>query len=211
MTRTGRFVIAAAAAVTIGVTGVAIVVARRADDQSDARRLIDALNLQAGSTVAEIGAGDGEITLLVAKHVGTSGRVYTTELGTDRVNKLKEAVTRAQVGNVTVLDADAMRSNLPDGCCDAIFMRSVYHHFEDPVAMNRSFLDALRAGGRLAVIDFAPPPGGEASNPADRDQDGHHGVTADTVVDELTRAGFERVQVDPTDRRSFLVVVRKPT
>jgi hypothetical protein len=77
--------------------------------------------------------------------------------------------------------------------------------------MNKSFLDALRAGGRLAVMDFAPPPGGEATNPADRDQNGHHGVTSETVVDELTRAGFERVQVDSGKERNFLVVVRKPT
>jgi ubiquinone/menaquinone biosynthesis C-methylase UbiE len=210
MTRTRTLVIAAAAAVTIGVTGVAIAVARRADDQSDARRLIEVLNLQAGSMVAEIGAGDGEITLIVAKHVGSTGRVYTTELGTDRVHKLKEVVTRAQADNVTVLDAHATRSNLPEGCCDAIFMRSVYHHFEDPAAMNKSFLDALRAGGRLAVMDFAPPPGGEAADAADRDQDGHHGVTSETVLGELTRAGFERVEVEPGSRRNFLVVVRKP-
>jgi ubiquinone/menaquinone biosynthesis C-methylase UbiE len=211
MTRTRTLAIAAATAVTIGVTGVAIAIARRADDQSDAARLIEALNLQAGSTVAEIGAGDGEITVIVAKHVGPTGRVFTTELGNDRVNKLKEAVTRAKAGNVTVLEAHATQSNLPDGCCDALFMRSVYHHFEDPAAMNRSFLDALRAGGRLAVMDFAPPPGGEASNPADRDQDGHHGVTSDTVLGELTRAGFERVQVESGKERNFLVVVRKPT
>jgi ubiquinone/menaquinone biosynthesis C-methylase UbiE len=213
MTRTRALGIAAAAAVTIGVTGVAIVMARRADDQSDAARFIEMLNLEAGSTVAEIGAGDGEITIIVAKHVGPTGRVYTTELGNDRVNKLKEALTKAQAANVTVLEAHAMRSNLPDGCCDAIFMRSVYHHFEDPAAMNKSFLDALRAGGRLAVMDFAPPPGGEAANPADRDQDGHHGVTSATVVEELTRAGFERVQAESEsgNTRGFLVVVRKPT
>lgn len=211
MTRTRTLIMTVAAAVTIGVTSAAIVIARRADDESDATRFIEALNLRAGSTVAEIGAGDGEITVIVAKHVGPTGRVYTTELGANRVGKLKEAVTRAKTDNVTVLEAHADRSNLPAGCCDAIFMRSVYHHFEDPAAMNRTFLDALRAGGRLAVMDFSPPPGGEATDPADRDQDGHHGVTSETVLGELTRAGFERVQVDPTDRRGFLVVVRKPT
>jgi ubiquinone/menaquinone biosynthesis C-methylase UbiE len=200
-----------AATVTIGVTGVAIVMARRADDQSDAARLIDVLNLQAGSTVAEIGAGDGEITILVAKHVGPTGRVYTTELGEDRVKKLKAAVERAQADTVTVLEAHAMRSNLSSECCDAIFMRSVYHHFEDPAAMNKSFFDALRPGGRLAVMDFAPPPGGEAANAADRDQDGHHGVTSETALAELTRAGFERVLVEAEagSKRGFLVVVKK--
>ncbi len=211
MTRTRTLIIAAAVAGTIGVTGVAIVMARRADDQGDATRLIEALKLQAGASVAEIGAGDGEITVIIAKHVGSTGRVYTTELGESRVGKLKEAVTKAEASNVTVLDAHATRANLPDACCDAIFMRSVYHHFEDPPTMNRSFWDALRPGGRLAVIDFTPPPGAEAAVPADRDQDGHHGVTPETVLKELTAAGFEQVEVEKRDKRGFLVVVRRPS
>jgi hypothetical protein len=36
-------------------------------------------------------------------------------------------------------------------------------------------------------------------------------VTSDTVLGELTRAGFERVQVESGKERNFLVVVRKPT
>jgi SAM-dependent methyltransferase len=137
--------------------------------------------------------------------------VYTTELGDNRVKKLKAAVERAQADNVTVLEAHTMRSNLSSGCCDAIFMRSVYHHFEDPAAMNKSLFDALRPGGRLAVMDFAPPPGGEATDAADRDQDGHHGVTSETALAELTRAGFTRVLVEAEagSRRGLLVVVEK--
>jgi predicted methyltransferase len=90
-------------------------------------------------------------------------------------------------------------------------MRSVYHHFEDPAAMNKSFFDALRPGGRLAVMDFAPPPGGEAADAADRDQDGHHGVTSETALAELTRAGFARllVEAEAGSKRGLLVVVEK--
>jgi SAM-dependent methyltransferase len=117
---------------------------------------------------------------------------------------------KAEAANVTVLDGDANRTNLPEGCCDAVFMRSVYHHFEDPAAMNRSLRDSLRPGGRLAVMDFTPPNGAEASSPAGRDEDGHHGVTPETVLKELVQAGFKRVQVEERDARGFLVVVRKP-
>jgi ubiquinone/menaquinone biosynthesis C-methylase UbiE len=210
MTRTRKLAVAAAAAGTICVTAVVYVLARRADDQSDAKRLIEVLRLQAGSTVAEIGAGDGELTVIIARHVGPTGRVYTTELGSERVTKLRQAIERAELANVTVLEAHATRANLPERCCDAIFMRAVYHHFEDPPAMNKSFWDALRADGRLAVQDFTPPPGAEAPVPADRDTDGHHGVTSETVLNELTRAGFERVEVESAGSRGILVVVRKP-
>ena len=62
----------------------------------------------------------------------------------------------------------ADRTNLPDGACDAIFMRNVYHHFAAPGPMSASLAAALKPGGRLAVVDFRPP-GAEAPTPADRD------------------------------------------
>ena len=82
----------------IAATIVCAVIVTRADDASDAARLIETLGLQAGSTVGEIGAGDGELTILVARHVGPTGRVFTTELGDDRVRTLRAAVEKAGRG-----------------------------------------------------------------------------------------------------------------
>jgi predicted methyltransferase len=198
------------ATLAIAAAIVTAVIVTRADDASDAERLIETLALQAGSTVGEIGAGEGELTILVARHVGPAGRVFTTELGEDRVRTLRAAVEKASVGNVTIVEAGAARTNLPEECCDAVFMRAVYHHFGDPAAMNRSLWASLRPGGRLAVMDFTPRGDEEASNPADRDESGRHGVKAETVLKELVSAGFERIQVEDRTGRDFLVVVRKP-
>jgi protein-L-isoaspartate O-methyltransferase len=198
------------ASLAIAAAIISAIVVTRADDASDAARLIETLELKAGSTVGEIGAGDGELTILMSRHVGPAGRVFTTELGQDRVRTLRAAVEKAAVGNVTIVEGDAARTNLPDGCCDAVFMRAVYHHFGDPPAMNRSLLASLRPGGRLAIMDFTPRGDEEASNPADRDEDGRHGVKAETVAKELVAAGFERIDVEDRKGRDFLVVVRKP-
>jgi ubiquinone/menaquinone biosynthesis C-methylase UbiE len=198
------------ASLAIAAVIVCAVIVTRADDASDAARLIETLELKVGSTVGEIGAGEGELTILISRHVGPSGRVFTTELGQDRVRTLRAAVEKAAVDNVTIVEGEAARTNLPDGCCDAVFMRAVYHHFGDPPAMNRSLLASLRSGGRLAVLDFTPRGDEEASNPADRDDDGRHGVKAETVAKELVAAGFERIAVEDRKGRDFLVVVRKP-
>jgi len=104
-----------------------------------------------------------------------------------------------------------LETNFPEGCCDAIFMRNVYHHFGDPPAMNGSLLKSLKPGGRLAVIDFTPPPqpnGGE-NPPGHRAEDNHHGVTAATVERELKAAGFEIV-ASTTEDRGIRVVARRP-
>ena len=45
------------------------------DDNADAKRLIEVLDLHEGSVVADIGAGSGELTILIAAHVGQTGKV----------------------------------------------------------------------------------------------------------------------------------------
>src|SRR5436309_7268714 len=58
---------------------------------SDAARLAKAFKLSTGQTVADIGAGGGQLTVLLARAVGPTGRVYATELDTSRVRSIREA------------------------------------------------------------------------------------------------------------------------
>lgn len=189
------FVPAAAAAQGSGITS---------------EQIFEAIGARDGTIVCEIGAGDGELTLAAAKIVGPRGRVYTSELGDTRVRTLSEKVAGSSLAHITVVAGDAVKTNFPDGSCDALFMRNVYHHFADPAAMNASISTALTPGGRLAIVDFSPPPGNEATCPADRGKDGMHGITAETLAREMKDAGFEPVSSNAGAQRWFMVVVSKP-
>lgn len=201
---------------TFGVVAFGALVAVLAAEQpwnrdfgEDMTRLVPILDLRAGQTVADIGAGGGELTVRLAKQVGPEGRVYATEMSADRLNRIRKRADDDGLKNVTVLEAHATRTNLPDECCDAIVIRNVYHHFDDPAAMNRSLYASVKPGGHLAIIDFSPGRGrSTATSAASRDQDSH-GVDADTVVKEVTAAGFERQAVETSDDRSFMAVFRK--
>ena len=189
------------------------------DNAADTKTLIEVLQLRPGSVVAEIGAGSGELTVALARHVGSDGRVYSSELGADRIQRLRAAVEKGAAPNVQVIEGHETRANLPEACCDAVFMRNVYHHFGDPAAMHASFLRALKPGGRIAVIDFGPRKGATAA-PGRRGDDASHGVSADTVASELKAAGFEILSENeqpPAPRpgsaspdRWFIVVASKP-
>lgn len=177
-------------------------------NSADIEWLIDELELTEGSIVADIGAGDGNQTLAIARYVGSGGQVYSTELGEESLDELRESIEGADVNNVTVLEGAPTQTNLPEQCCDAIYLRRVYHHIGDPTAMNASILQSLKPGGRLAIIDFEPrddeaEPGGRASG----DQ---HGVTPETVIAELENAGFELISPAEERGRYFYLVMQKP-
>jgi ubiquinone/menaquinone biosynthesis C-methylase UbiE len=172
-------------------------------------RILDALGAREGATICEIGAGSGDLSIAAARQVGSGGRVYTSELGDARVDTLKRHVADSKLPQISVVAGDATQTNFPDGACDAVFMRNVYHHFADPPAMNASIAAALKPGGRLVVVDFAPP-GDEASQPADRDEDGKHGIKADTLARELREAGFQPVSSEQGSGRWYLIAVAKP-
>ena len=87
--------------------------------------------------------------------------MFSTELSKASLEKIDAGVAAAGLKNVTVVDGTPVRTNLPEQCCDAIFMRDVYHHFTEPLAMNASVLASLKPGGVLGVLDFGPPPGAE--------------------------------------------------
>lgn len=200
---------AAACSVLLLATLFVPAAAQRGGSDIPTETIFDALGAREGLTICEIGAGDGELSLEAARRVGPAGRVYTSELGSSRLGTLRRKVEESGLERITVVEGTPARTNFPDSSCDAVFMRNVYHHFEDPAAMNASIAGALKPGGRLAVVDFSPP-GQEARCAANRDEDGEHGVRRETVSEELRRAGFRLVASETGSGRWFMVVAEKP-
>lgn len=180
------------------------------DYAADAARLVGALQLEAGQTIADIGAGGGQLAVALARTVGPAGRVYATELEESRRRDIRDAAESAGLTNVTVLEAHATGTNLPEQCCDALVLRRVYHHIGSPVRMNASLLASLKPGGLLAIIDFEPD-SAESPDPNGRAAGNQHGVTSETVARELGQAGFEVVAVERGSRADrYMVVARRP-
>ena len=171
------------------------------------------LSLTPGMTVADIGAGGGAMAVTMAKWLGPSGRVYATDIAAAQLAEIRGAVTKEGLTTVTVLEGATRATNLPVVCCDAIFLRDVYHHLTSPLEFDASLLSSLKPGGRLAVMDFEPEPGSPLPTgvPTNR---GGHGIPPTVIVSELTQSGFRHVNTIarwPSDAdHLYLVLFEKP-
>lgn len=205
---TRRYLVTSLSLVTLIVTAASA--GQRSGSTIPTERIFESLHLHEGQTVCEMGAGDGELTIAAAGVVAPDGRVYSSELGQERLKSLRTRVEASGLPHITVVEGAQAGTNFPDAACDAVFMRNVYHHFTDPAAINASIRAALKPGGRLAVVDFSPP-GKEAATPAGRSDDGTHGITSETLSRELSDAGFEPLTSEAGSQRWFIVVVANPT
>jgi ubiquinone/menaquinone biosynthesis C-methylase UbiE len=162
----------------------------RGDAAEEIRRLAELMGWRAGTVAADIGAGDGKYAFAAAGRVGLAGRVYATEIDAKKLAELRDEVAKRKLANVTVVESKEAETNLPAGCCDAIFLRHVYHHLTKPAEFDAHLVRSLKAGGRLAIIDFAPRAGLEPVEgvPSNR---GGHGIPQKIVIEELSAAGLQ--------------------
>jgi len=184
--------------------------ALRSLDSSDESRTIEALGLRPGMSVADVGAGNGEWTERLGREVGETGRVFATEVDRDKLQQVETRVKDAHLANVTALLGTQDETGLPAGCCDAILLRMVYHHFEKPERMRASLRAALRPGAPLVVIDTEPQAGWRhLDGVPDR---GGHGIHEDVLLREMTGDGFvvvSRHEAWPGDGERYCVVFRR--
>jgi len=158
---------------------------------AEADRIAELLALQPGMQVADVGAGEGEWSEDLALRVGETGHVFATEVEQDQVRDIQQRAERAELDNITVVLGDQQETGLPEGCCDAVLLRLVYHHFEDPTPMRGDLWRAMRPGSLVAVIEIRPQRYW-ASLPGVPDRGGH-GIAPEDLIEEMTADGFEVV------------------
>jgi ubiquinone/menaquinone biosynthesis C-methylase UbiE len=193
------------------VVALSVLVCLGAASSEEIARLQRLMGWKAGQTIADVGAGKGEIGIAAAAVVGESGKVYLTELDEKKRKELEQTVQAKGLKGVAVVQGAEKETKLPDSCCDEIVLRRVYHHLTAPAEMDASLLRSLKPGGEIAVIDFAPRKWLSESEPvkgvpANR---GGHGIPQKILIEEMTAAGFTVDQVVNDWPDGYCVLFRK--
>ena len=139
---------------TMGVEGADWLDRAERDQEEDPDRAIDVLKLQKGATVADVGAGSGYMTEKLSKKVGSTGKVYATDIQQGMIDLLNKRIAKRKLTNVTPILGTQDNPNLPLESLDLALMVDVYHELSQPQLVLRHIRAALKPGGRLVLVEY---------------------------------------------------------
>jgi len=168
------------------------------------QRIVDALKLASGMRVADIGAGTGLYTVLFAEKVGPQGKVYAVDISENFISNIVRRSEKQGLNNVEGIVNTQQDTKLKPGSVDLVFMSDTYHHFEYPRAMLRSIRQALKPGGRMAIIDFRKEPGVSSGWVIS-----HVRADKQTVIKEVEAGGFRLTQEPGFLRDNYFLIFSK--
>ncbi len=121
--------------------------------------IVAALALESKQRVADVGAGTGFFSELLAEAVGPNGLIWALEISPKFIEHLQDRFAKAGLSQIEVVENSNRSTGLADSSIDLAFICDVYHHFEYPNAMLKNLAHVLRPGGSLVIVDFERIPG----------------------------------------------------
>ena len=147
--------------------------------------VMDELGIALGSSVADVGAGDGYFTMHVADRVGDKGTVYAVDISTRALATIDSKAAARGYKQVVTIQGVNDDPRLPEASLDAILIVNAYHEMIEFDAMLRAMHRALKPGGRLGIIDANAAPGLQRS----QYQKDHH-IPESLIREDALRNGF---------------------
>ncbi len=171
-------------------------------------RIVAAVGAKPGMAVADIGAGTGFFTALLAESVGATGTVYAVDITAGFLELIRQRAAQQGLTNIRTVLCKDDSVELPANSIDLAFICDTYHHFEYPHSTMRSLYEALRPGGEVVVVDFKRTPGVSRAWVID-----HVRAGQEMTVAEIRACGFEWLadaSAAPFLQENYLLRFRKP-
>jgi predicted methyltransferase len=195
----GKFYLGREIAHVMGPGGILWLERRERETEEKPQLLIDALEIEPGQTIADLGAGSGYYSFRIAPLVGPTGKVLAIDIEPAMLEVIAQRASRERIANVAAVRASARDPNLAPGSVDLLFMVDVYHELEYPYEVMTKVRAALKPGGRVALIEYRAEDPQVAIKPV-------HKMSERQVRRELEAAGFRHVKTVRTLPLQHLIV-----
>ncbi|AFY92277.1 class I SAM-dependent methyltransferase [Chamaesiphon minutus] len=117
------------------------------------QKMVAALKLKSTDVVADIGAGTGYISQLIARQV-PEGKVLAVDVQPEMVELLKQRINKDKIANIQPQLGTEKSPELPPASIDLAIMVDAYHEFGYPQEMMTGIVSALKPGGRVVLAEY---------------------------------------------------------
>jgi ubiquinone/menaquinone biosynthesis C-methylase UbiE len=150
----GKFYMEREIAQVMGFGGIGWLERKDRIKEEDPEKLIKALEIKEGMTVADVGAGSGYHSFLISPIVGEKGKVIASDIQQEMLAVITKKAKAQKVTNIVPVKGTKTDPKLPAGKVDLIILVDVYHEFEFPFEMMEKLVNALKPGGRIVFVEF---------------------------------------------------------
>jgi predicted methyltransferase len=162
------------------------------DERQHPRDIIEAMDIQPGGVVADVGTGVGFMIPYLSHAVGAGGQVIAEDIHSDFLDRAKTEAQLGQLTNVKFVLGTDMDPKLPADTLEDVLILDAYHHFDYPEAMLSHIRDSLLSDGKLVIVDYYKRPGAMPGADANRAVE-HIRLDQDDLIREVESNGFRLV------------------
>jgi demethylmenaquinone methyltransferase/2-methoxy-6-polyprenyl-1,4-benzoquinol methylase len=122
------------------------------------RFAIGQTGLRKGQAALDVAAGSGDLSALLARRVGATGRVVVTDINARMLAHGRDRLLdRGIAGNVAFIEADAEALPFASSTFHCVTIGFGLRNVTDKAAALASMYRVLKPGGRLVVLEFSKP------------------------------------------------------
>ena len=116
--------------------------------------ILHGIGLKPGSTLMDIGCGNGFFTLPAARIAGPGGKVYGLDISGEAIEEVRQKAAAENLANIELKAGRAEDTVFCQACADIIFFGIVLHDFQDPAAVLQNAHRMIKPHGILANLDW---------------------------------------------------------
>lgn len=117
------------------------------------RALIARVGIASGAGCLDVGCGGGDVTLELARAVGTTGRVIGVDFDAEKIEIARREAEQHGFRNVS-FELQDVSSWEPDAPFDVVFARFLLTHVADPATLLAALYRHVRPGGVVVLEDI---------------------------------------------------------
>ncbi len=172
------------------------------DREEQPEKALAALHLRPGMFVGDVGAGTGFYSIRIAQLVSPNGKVFANDIQPLMLERLRKNAAAHNINNIETVLGTESNPNLPVNSLDLVVMVDVYHELSRPQRMLDYIHDALKADGRLVLLEFRKE---DPTVPIRLE----HKMSVDEVKAEVTPEGYQFEKVSDILPWQHIIFFRK--